>query len=75
MKRMGDEVTAARMSIGLSPDRFKGVDGGVGPGMSIVCKCIHCGKLFESASHDLSDLDHICKGDCGCTPPPQDKTP
>ena len=70
---MEDEVTLARIAIGLPVDRFHGYGGGIGPGMPIVCKCIHCGKLFESASHDLADIDHICKGDCGCatssTPP------
>lgn len=61
-----DDVTRARVAIGLSPNRFHGYDGGVGPGMPIVCKCIHCGALFKSLSHDLADLDFICKGDCGC---------
>ena len=60
-----DEVTKARLAIGLSRNRFEGFDGGVGPGMPIVCKCIHCGTLFGSRSHDLADLDHICRGDCG----------
>jgi hypothetical protein len=60
-----DEVTAARLSIGLPRDRFFDVGGGYGPGVSIVCRCIHCGTLFGSRSHDLADLDHICRGDCG----------
>lgn len=60
-----DEVTAARVAIGLPRDRFFDVNGGVNQGVSIVCKCIHCGTLFGSRSHDLADLDHICRGDCG----------
>jgi hypothetical protein len=62
-----DEVTKARLAIGLPRDRFfqMATWGGVGPGVSIVCKCIHCGTLFGSHSHDLADLDHINKGDCG----------
>ena len=61
------EVTKARLAIGLPQDRFFDVGGGVGPGLSIVCKCIHCGTLFKSRSHDLADLDQICRGDCGRT--------
>ena len=61
----GEEVTRARLAIGLSYNRFYGCGGGVGLGMPIVCKCIHCGTLFSSLSHNLADLDHICKGDCG----------
>ena len=60
------DVTNARIVLGLSRNRFAGYDGGIGPGMPIVCQCIHCAKLFVSRSHDLADLDHICKGDCGC---------
>jgi hypothetical protein len=60
-----EEVTKARLAVGLSADRFAGFGGGVGPGMPIVCKCIYCGTLFSSLSHDLADLDHINKGDCG----------
>lgn len=60
------DVDNARTVLGLSRNRFHGYDGGVGPGMPIVCKCVHCLQLFVGASHDLADLDHICKGDCGC---------
>lgn len=60
-----DEVTKARLAIGLPLDRFFDVGGGIGPGVSIVCKCIHCGTLFGGLSHDLADLDHVCAGDCG----------
>ena len=64
---MGDEVTAARMAIGLPVNRFAFMtDGKDYPlGAPIVCKCIHCGTLFGSQSADLADLDHVCKGDCG----------
>jgi hypothetical protein len=57
-----DEVTAARLAIGLSADRF---EGSTALPLPIVCKCIHCGTLFGSQSYDLADLDHINKGDCG----------
>ena len=60
------DVTNARIVLGLPVNRFANYGGGVGPGMPIVCRCIHCTRLFVSASHDLADLDHICKGDCGC---------
>ncbi len=61
-----EDVTSARIVLGLSRNRFQGYDGGIGPGMPIVCRCIHCARLFVSRSHDLADLDHICKGDCSC---------
>lgn len=63
------DVTNARIALGLPVNRFAGLDGGIGPGMAIVCRCIHCARLFVSLSHDLADLDHICKGDCGCKKP------
>lgn len=63
------DVTNARVDLGLPVNRFHGHNGGVGPGMPIVCKCIHCLRLFVSTSHDLADLDHICGGDCGCEKP------
>jgi hypothetical protein len=25
--------------------------------------------LFVSRSHDLADVEFVCKGDCGCTKP------
>lgn len=65
MKDRDDEVTAARLAIGLPRDRFHGMNGGVNKGMQIVCKCIHCDTLFASVSYDFADLDFICKGDCG----------
>lgn len=58
-----DEVTAARLAIGLWADRFLNV-GGDGK-VNIVCKCIHCGTLFGSRSDNLADLDHVNRGDCG----------
>lgn len=58
-----------RVRLGLPLDRYADVGGGIGPGCRIACKCIHCGKMFVSRSHDLVDLDFICKGDCGCTSP------
>lgn len=64
-----DRVKKARADLGLPENTFADVGGGVGPGVRIACKCIHCGKLFVSRSHDLADLEHICKGDCGCTSP------
>lgn len=65
MRRL-DEVTEARLKLGLPIERFKTTPMSQERGMPIVCKCIHCGKLFEGASFDLADVDHICKGDCGC---------
>jgi len=59
-----DDVTKARLAIGLPRDRFFDVGGGIG-GVPIVCKCVHCGTLFGSRSYDLADVDHICRGDCG----------
>lgn len=56
----------ARRALGLHPNRFHGYDGGAGLGMPIVCRCVHCAWVFVGRSHDLADLDHICKGDCGC---------
>lgn len=63
-------VDAARSELGLPLDRFCDVGGGIGPGLRIACKCIHCGKLFVSRSHDLADVEFVCKGDCGCTNSP-----
>jgi hypothetical protein len=63
-ERQQNDVTNARIVLGLSRNRFHGYDGG--PGMPIVAKCVHCLRLFVSASHELADLDYICKGDCGC---------
>lgn len=64
-----DEVDAARSFLGLPANRFADVGGGIGPGCRIVCKCKDCGILFVSRSHDLADVDHICKGECGCASP------
>lgn len=63
-----DEVTQARRAIGLPANKFHDMASDISKrlGLSIVCKCIHCEKLFESRSHNLGDLEHICKGDCGC---------
>ena len=60
------EVTKARLALGLPRNRFASTPKSQRYGQAIVCKCIHCGKLFEGASFDLADVDHICKGDCGC---------
>ena len=60
------DVTNARIALGLPVNRFAGHYGGINSGMPIVCRCVHCGLLFRGASHGLADLDHICKGDCGC---------
>lgn len=65
MSAPDDEVTTARLAIGLSADRYANIGGGITTGQPIVCRCIHCGTLFASKSHDLSDLDYICMGDCG----------
>lgn len=62
------EVDAARAEMGLPLDRFADVGGGIGPGCRIVCKCIHCDKLFVTRSHNLADVEFVCKGDCGCRP-------
>lgn len=59
---MTDEVTEARLAIGLPSDRFFDASQS---GVSIVCRCIHCGTLFGSRSYDLADVDHINRGDCG----------
>lgn len=64
-----DRVKKARADLDLPENTFADIGGGVGPGVRIVCKCIYCKTLFVSRSHDLADLEHICKGDCGCTSP------
>lgn len=62
-----DDVDKARQQLLLPADRFAHAVGGGGIGaVWIACKCIHCGALFKAMSHDLADVDHICKGDCGC---------
>lgn len=61
-----DRVKKARSDLGLPENTWADVGGGIGPGVRIACKCIYCGNLFVSRSHDLADLEHICKGDCGC---------
>lgn len=61
-----DDVTNARLVLGLPAKRFADVGGGIGP-VRIVAKCIHCAALLIANSHDLADLDHINKGDCGCS--------
>lgn len=66
-----DDVDVARSRLGLPADRFADVGGGINQGNRIVCQCGGCGKLFISRSHDLADLDHINKGDCGCASPNQ----
>lgn len=58
------DVDRARATLGLPSNRFADVEGGIGPGVRIVCKCVTCGELFESRSHDLADLDRICRGLC-----------
>lgn len=63
-----DEVTQARRAIGLPDNKFHDMSSDISKrlGLSIVCKCTQCGKLFESRSHNLGALEQICKGDCGC---------
>lgn len=63
---MDAEVTKARLAFGLPPEPFNSFWRSFSYGEPIVCKCIHCGKLFASASPNLADVEHICKGDCGC---------
>ena len=63
---MDAEVIKARLAVGLPAKPFQDFGKAAAHGESIVCKCIHCGKLFASASPDLADVEHICKGDCGC---------
>ncbi len=63
---MDEEVTQARLSVGLPREPFRSFGKAAEHGEPIVCKCVHCGKLFASASPDLADVEHICKGDCGC---------
>lgn len=58
-------VTWARHEIGAPRDRFFGHVGGLSQGMITVCKCIHCGTLSGSRTHNLGNLDHILRGDCG----------
>jgi hypothetical protein len=65
MDATDDEVTAARRAIGLPARRLPIGYGGVSTGLPIVCKCIYCGTLFGSLTHNLGDLDVICDGDCG----------
>lgn len=63
---MDEEVKKARVAVGLSPEPFQRFGAATRHGEPIVCRCVHCGKLFASASPDLGDVEHICKGDCGC---------
>lgn len=63
------ETDAARAELGLPHDRFADVGGGIGPGCRIAVRCIHCGKLFVSRSHNLADVESVRQGDCGCTKP------
>jgi hypothetical protein len=63
---VNEEVAKARMAVGLPREPFQDFGGAYKRGEPIVCKCVYCGKLFASASPDLADVDHICKGDCGC---------
>src|SRR5580698_5196997 len=77
-----NEVDMARALMGLPADRFADVGGGVGLGARIVCRCEACKCLFVSRSHDLADLDHICRGLCEahaparpCTCHPDDNPP
>jgi len=60
-------VTIARLKVGLPANGFFDASDGVDPGVSIVCRCIHCGKLFASRSHNLADAERICRGDCECS--------
>lgn len=60
-----DEVTAARIAIGLPRNRYAFPAAAGGPGVPIVCKCMECGTLFGGHSGDLADLNRIIPGDCG----------
>jgi hypothetical protein len=64
--RAMDEITAARRAVGLPADKYYGAMKDA-RGAKIVCKCVYCGNLFQAFSHDLGDLEQVCKGDCGCT--------
>lgn len=59
------DVDNARHVLGLPRNRFADVGGGIGA-VRIVARCEHCATLFVARSHDLADLDHINRGDCGC---------
>ena len=52
-------VTIARLKLGLPPNRFDAAGDVGSPVVSIVCRCIHCGKLFASQSHNLADAEFV----------------
>jgi len=56
-------VEWARYRIGLRGSRFRCHEG-EGNGVVAVARCIHCGTLFGTLTHNLGNLDHILKGDC-----------
>ena len=68
------DLDNARMAVGLSEARFADLGSAetFTHGLPIVCKCVRCGTLFVSRSHDLADQEFICRGDCGCVSEPEE---